>query len=103
MAKQELSGQASPEQVQEWKAKYGAVWALKVDGSVGYVRSPGRVELSHATAAGANNPVRFNETILRDCWLGGDMSLQTDDRKFLGVSGKLNEIIEVAEAEVEKL
>ena len=103
MEKTELKGQATPEQIEAWKAKHRNVWALKTEGSVAYVRSPGRVELSHATAVGAGNPVKFNETILLDCWLGGDTSIQTEDYKFLGISGKLDKIIEVAEVEVEKL
>ncbi len=98
-----LNGQATPEQIQEWKQKHTDVFALKTSNSIAYVKRPGRHELSHATAIGANDPMKFNETILADCWLGGDETVKTDDQKFLAVSAKLDSIIEIAEAEVEKL
>jgi len=67
------------------------------------VKKPGREELAHASVIAQNNPITFNEIILRDCWLGGDETIQTDDDKFLGVSGVLDEIVKVAEAKIKKL
>jgi hypothetical protein len=40
---------------------------------------------------------------LKDCWLGGDEEIQTDDKLFLSISSKLPELIEVEEAALEKL
>jgi hypothetical protein len=50
-----------------------------------------------------SNPVRANEALLQNCWLGGDESIKTDDDKFFGVSAKLNEIVEIKDAEIVKL
>lgn len=103
MEKEQLTGRATPEQVKEWKAKHGDVFALKVEGSVGYVKRPGRVEISHAEVMSGGSNTRYNETVLTDCWLGGDDGIKHDDRMFFGVSTQLDEIIEVATATVEKL
>jgi hypothetical protein len=53
--------------------------------------------------AGKTDPLKFNEVILNECFVGGSEAIKTDDSLFLGVSAKLAEIIEVKEAELEKL
>ena len=50
-----------------------------------------------------NTPVRANEVLLENCWLGGDESIKTDDAKFFGVAAKLDEIVQIREAEIKKL
>ena len=47
--------------------------------------------------------MKFNEVILNECWLDGDEEIRTNDTLFLSVSGKIAELIEVKEAELEKL
>ncbi len=96
-------GKASAEQIAAWKAKHKNVHAIEVDGHVGYVKSPGRLEMSRASTAGVNDPVKFNEILLGDCWLGGSDAIKTDDELFLGASGVLGEIVQVAEAKIKKL
>lgn len=93
----------SKEQIQEWKQKYGEVFRIKVDDKECYLKKPNRKTLGYASMAGKENPLKFNEVILRDCWLGGDEEIRTDDTLFLSVSSKVAEIIEVKEAELEKL
>ena len=53
--------------------------------------------------AGKNDPLKFNETLLRGCWLGGSEAIRRDDDKFMGASGVLDKIVPYAEAELEKL
>ncbi|HOI32012.1 MAG: hypothetical protein PHG67_06180 [Bacteroidales bacterium] len=99
----ELKGQATPEQIEAWKKKHGKVFAVKVDGHIGYLKKPDRRILSYATLAGSTDPIKFNETMLNNCWLGGSEAIKTDDDLFLGVSGKLAELIQVKEAELVNL
>ena len=47
--------------------------------------------------------MKVNETILKNCWLDGDMEIQNNDAYFLGASSKLDQMVEVKEAELEKL
>ena len=92
------------EQIKEWKAKYGTVYQLTAeDGSNCIIRKPDRKVLSHATAVAGSDPIKFNEVVLNDCWIDGDEEMKTDDAKFLAISGKLGEIIELAEVELKEL
>lgn len=98
-----LVGQATVAEIDEWKKRHGDIYAIKVDGHVCYLRKPTRRDLSFASSAGKKDPLKFNETLLRDCWLGGSEAIRRDDDKFMGASGVLDKIIPDAEAELEKL
>lgn len=91
------------EQIQEWKEKHGKVYKISVDGKSCYLKRPSRKTLGYASVAGKDDPLKFNEVILRDCWLGGDEEIRKDDVLFLSVSAKLADIIETKEAELEEL
>lgn len=91
------------EQIAEWKKKYGSVFQLSVEDKTAYLRKPDRKTLSYASTAGQSDPLKFNEVLLKGCWLGGDEEIRTDDDLFLAASGKLGELIQVKEAELKKL
>lgn len=91
------------EQIAEWKAKHGDIFKIKVEDKVAYLKKPSRKALGYASVAGKDNPLKFNEVLLNDCWLGGDEEIKTNDSLFLSISSKLSELIEVKEVELEKL
>lgn len=97
------SGQATPEQIQAWKAQHGEIFAISVEDKIGYLRKVDRKTLSFASTIGTKDPMKFNEVILTNCWLGGDDELKTNDDYFLAVSGTLSQLIIVKEAELVKL
>ena len=103
MGKNELIGQVSQEQIDKWKGKHKEIFQLKVEDRVCYVRKPDRKELSYAQSTLSKNPIAYNEYLLRTCWLGGDMEIQTNDSYFYGASSELSELIEVKESELLKL
>lgn len=103
MSKETLIGQATPEQIAVWKEKHGEIFSIKVDNHVCYLHKPGRKTISYASVAGKNDPLKFNETLLRECWLGGSESIRKDDDKFLAAGAVLDQIVEVKEAELVKL
>ncbi|AYZ11915.1 hypothetical protein EGY05_08240 [Chryseobacterium arthrosphaerae] len=90
-------------QIDAWKAEHGEVFKITVGDKSCYLKKPGRKVLSFASAAGTKDPMQFNEVILRECWLGGDEEIKTDDGLFLSASAKLPELIQVVEAELVKL
>ena len=94
---------ATKEQIQEWKAKHGDVFCIRVEGKSCYLKKPSRKALGYASMAGKENPLKFNEILLNDCWIAGDEEIKTNDDLFLAVSSKIGEIIEVKEAELVKL
>lgn len=98
----ELKGTATAEQISEWKNKHGNVFKAVVGDSVCYLKKPDRKTMSYVATLG-NNPIRANEVLLENCWLGGDESIKTDDENFYGVSAKLNEIVAIKDAEITKL
>jgi hypothetical protein len=59
--------------------------------------------LSFASAAGTQDPMKFNEQILKNCWLHGDEDIITNDSLFLAVSTQLDKVLEFKKAELEKL
>ncbi len=93
----------SKEQIEQWKKQYGNVYRVEVEGKVAYLKSPTRSQISYATVLASTDPVGSNEVLLRECWLGGDMEIQTEDRLFYGVSAQLPSIINTAVAKLEKL
>lgn len=98
-----LIGQATDEQIAEWKKQYGEVWAAVCDGHVAYLKKPSRKALSYASVAGKENPLKFNELLLNDCWIAGSEEIKINDSLFLGVSSKLAELVEIKTAELGKL
>ncbi len=103
MAKEKLIGQATPEQIQEWKDKHGEIFSIKVDGHVCYLHKPSRRTISYASVAAKTDPLKFNETLMRECWLGGNDAIRNDDDKFLAAGGVLDRVVEIKTAELEKL
>lgn len=95
--------QATPEQIAEWKKKHGSIFEIEVEGRRAYLHSPSRNTMSYAATTSKNDPMKFNEVILKGCWLEGDLEIQTDDRLFMGVSQQIDQILEVAEATIKKL
>ena len=98
-----MENKVTPEQIEQWKAKHGEVFKIKVCDKECILKRPSRKALGYASVAGKDNPLKFNEVILNDCWLGGDEEIKTDDKLFLSVGSKLPELIQVEEAELEKL
>jgi hypothetical protein len=103
MADEKLKGQATPEQIEEWKKKYGKVSGIIVDGHIGYVRKPDRNTLAYAATLANTNPLKSNEMLLNGCWLGGSDAIKTDDELFLGAVSRLSELVTVKEAELVNL
>lgn len=103
MTKEKLVGQATIEQINEWKDKHGDVFAVKTEGHICYLKKPNRKAISYASVAGKTDPLKFNETLLRECWLGGSDEIRKNDDMFMAASGVLSELIVIKEAELEKL
>lgn len=87
-----------------WKQKFGDVFKYATeDGVVAYFRAPSRTVLSLATSAATNDPMKFNEIIIENCFLGGDERVKTEDKYFLGLSGEISTLIEKVEGELKKV
>lgn len=99
----ELIGQATPEQITEWKNKFGKVSAIIVDGHIGYFKKPDRKTLGYASSVGTKDPIKFNEVLMNNCFIGGSEAIKKDDDLFLSASAKLGDLISIKEAELVNL
>lgn len=111
MAKQEVKyhGRLDDAAIEELKRKHRDVYEIIVpmddeekEYAVGYVKKPGRVILGSTSRLLDINPIKANELILNDIWLGGDERLRTDDELFLSVSTRITDLISVRYAELKK-
>ena len=91
------------EQIQEWKKQHKDIFVISVADKKVYLRTPDRKTLSYASTLATKDPLKFNEVILDNCWLGGDEEIKTNDELFLAVSSKLPDLIQIKEATLEKL
>ena len=91
------------EQIQEWKNQYKDIFVISVENKKVYLRTPDRKTLSYASTLATKDPLKFNEVILNNCWLGGDEEIKRNDELFLAVSSKLPDLIQIKEATLEKL
>ncbi len=98
---------ATQEQIDAWKKEFGSVFKITVQDCCCYLKKAPRKSIGYASVAsnikGKSNPVKFNEFLLKECWLAGDEEIKTNDDLFLSVSAQLAEIIETSEAELVKL
>lgn len=76
---------------------------IEVDDRIAYLRRPTRKALSAAAVVGKTDPMKYNEVLLKNCWLGGDEEIQEKDDLFLGASEALADLIEKKEATLKKL
>lgn len=109
--KEELKGQVGEDQLRVWKEKYpNGIFAVKVEGSIGYIRTPGRLDISDAQmqanslqTSNAGDAFSYKEAIVTKCWIGGDESLLSDERKLLAVFSVASGLIDIPTAKLEKL
>lgn len=91
------------EQINAWKKIHGEIFKLKIEDKECFLKTPDRKTLSFASSVATKDPLKFSEILLNNCWLGGDEEIKTNNGFFLAASSKISEIIEVKEAELEKL
>ena len=89
------------EQIKEWKAKYGDLFEVTVEGKTCILRKPNRKDLSYASVV--KDPIKMSETLLNRLWLGGDEEIKTDDELFMATVNVMDDVLEVREAEIKKL
>jgi hypothetical protein len=98
-----LKGQATPEQIEMWKKLYGDVFEVTAADRVAYLKRPDRKTMAAGATVGETDPIRFNEILLENCWLGGDEEIKTNDRYFLMVIPQLDVLVSFGVATIKKL
>lgn len=94
------------EQISAWKEahKLGIVKITSEDGTKSCIlKKPSRRELDYASKAGETGPFKFNEALMKQCWLGGDLDMIDDEECFLQACSILGELVKTGKATLEKL
>ncbi len=89
------------EQLKAWKAQYGDLYEISVEGKNCILHKPTRKDLSYASVV--KDPIKLTETLLNQLWVAGDEEIKTDDELFMAVSNRMDEVLKVKEAEIKKL
>jgi hypothetical protein len=86
-----LNGQATDAQIAEWKAKYKyGIYALEVDGHIGYFKNPDRNEFNFAMSKAESDKVlSVFEELANVTFIGGSKELLENDQMFIGISQEL--------------
>lgn len=89
------------EQIKECKAKHGELFEITVEDKSCILHRPTRKDLSYASAV--KDPIKMSEVMLNALWVAGDEEIKEDDSLFLAAIQKMQDILEVKEAEIKKL
>lgn len=94
---------ATEEQLAAWKKQFEAVFKItcKEKDLAAYCRNPTRQEMSYVSSI--KDGVKFNEALLKTCWLEGDMEIQTSDTVFMGLAPQIANLMHSEEVTLEKL
>ncbi len=87
----QLTGQANAEQIAAWKKQYpGGVYAIEVDGHVGYFKNPTRKEMNYAMSkADKEAALDMFEQLAEITYLGGSEAVIRNDELFFGLVQEL--------------
>jgi hypothetical protein len=90
-------------EITEFKKQYKAVYLIEVENKKCYLHPPGRTVLDSASASSKKAESKFNEVIMKSCWLAGDKEIVTDDEYFLSASAQLGDLLVFKKASLKKL
>lgn len=97
--------QATPEQIQEWKEKYHAVYELEAEGKRCYVFSPMQklnITKQFMTAL-LTGSFQCIDCLFNNCWIAGDEEMKTDDGIKMSLVDKVRDFVEYPDHTVEFL
>jgi hypothetical protein len=93
-------------QIEEWVKKYGKgnVIELESDDKTCFIFNPitNLNIMKMAITARRTNAGGMVDTILNNCFIGGDDSCKTDDAFRLGIEEQIDKLIDIPEAKVER-
>ena len=90
-------------QIEEWKRKHGKVFCYEVGGEKLYFRQPDRKTLAAAGVIAKNDPMKYNEFVLKNSFLGGNAELLEDNSVFYGLSQIMDELVAAKVGELKNL
>jgi hypothetical protein len=109
MKEKVVHGKLAEQAIESLKNAHGRVYEVIIpiddEGAehvAAYLKKPSRQALGKVMGIMNSNPVKANEILLADCWVGGDDRAKTDDEAFLSLCEAMGDLITVRKAEIEK-
>jgi hypothetical protein len=96
-----LTGEATPEQIENWKKEHGKVFKYTIEDKICYLRSVDRTTFALAASKVSASPAKFNEVVLEKIWLGGDETIKTVDNYYFGISEFVDELMDKKKGSLE--
>lgn len=93
--------QYTKQQLQQWKAQYGSLFEISIEGKSCILHTPTRKDLSYASVV--KDPIKLSEVMIKQLWVDGDIELLEQDDLFMAVVAKLEDVLKVKEAQIKKL
>jgi len=98
---------ATEAQKKQWTEKYGKgnLCELSADGKYCYIVNPSLdiVKMKAVIAARQKSVQKMVDSLLNNCWVGGDESFKTDDRLKLGLEDQIEQLLDIPEYELADL
>lgn len=93
---QQLMGQQTDEQIACWKQQYKqGIYAIAVDGNIGYFKNPNRQEMNCAMSkASTEAALDMYEELARLTFIGGSEDVINNDQMFFGLVQQIKVKIE---------
>ncbi|GGG47033.1 hypothetical protein [Epilithonimonas arachidiradicis] len=95
--------QATQEQIQEWKDKYGGVYELPIEDKSAFLKEPKMQDFKRAfTAMQKGGDIAFGEEMINALWIDGDEEIRKDDEYFLPARKELVDFFNYPDAVIKK-
>ncbi len=105
----ELKGQATADQIAEWKKSHPSVHQVEVTDPeteqvhVTYLREPNRKETSYYLSRQKTDPLGAADALFRACCLGGSEEIKKNDAMLTAAALEAAGLIKIADATIKKL
>lgn len=91
------------EQINEWKEKYGTIYALPIEDKTAFLREPKMKDFKRAFTVMQNDgDLAFGEQMINLLFIGGDEEIKTNDEYFFPARKEIKEFFNFEEAEFTK-
>ncbi len=93
------------EQINEWKARHGKIYRLIAEDKVAYIFDPltSLAVMKKAFTAIQVSTILYVQSVLADCWLGGDEELKTDEAYGNALSDNIDELTKLPKHQIEEM
>ena len=96
--------QATQEQIQEWKEKFGGVYELPIEDKSAFLKEPKMQDFKRAfTAMQKGGDIAFGEEMINALWIEGDEEIRKDDEYFLPARKELVDFFNYPDASIKQV